>query len=81
VQKVAGGKGKIDVGLAGSVVVVERFNDLRMVREASLRRKGRKRQLAFLGGSMAVASFCGMLICTGLAESCFSFFRDRRNCE
>jgi hypothetical protein len=37
----------------------------------------------FLGGSMAMASFCGMEICTGLAESCLedeSLLRDRRNC-
>lgn len=32
---------------------------------------------------MAIASFCGMEICTGLAESCFppSLLRDRRNCS
>jgi hypothetical protein len=37
----------------------------------------------FLGGSMAIASFCGMEICTGLAESCLeeSLLRDRRNCR
>jgi hypothetical protein len=37
-------------------------------------------QVTFLGGSMAMASFCGMEICTGLAESCLSLLRDRRNC-
>lgn len=29
---------------------------------------------------MAMASFCGMEIDTGLAESCLSLLRDRRNC-
>ena len=37
----------------------------------------------FLGGSMAMASLCGMEICTGLAESCFeeSLLMERRNYE
>lgn len=39
----------------------------------------------FLGGSIAIASFCGIEICTGFAESCLlllppSLFIDRRNC-
>ena len=38
-----------------------------------------RRQVTFLGGSMAMASFCGMEICTGLAESCLSLL-ESRNC-
>jgi hypothetical protein len=36
----------------------------------------------FFGGSMAMGSFCAMLICTGFAESCLlpSLFMERRNC-
>lgn len=34
----------------------------------------------FFGGSIAMASFCGMEIWTGLAESCLSLLMERRNC-
>lgn len=37
-------------------------------------------RLTFLGGSMAMASFGGMEIGTGLAESCLSLLTERRNC-
>jgi hypothetical protein len=29
---------------------------------------------------MAIASFCGMEMTAGFAESCFSLFTERRNC-
>lgn len=98
VQEVAGGEGKVLRWLAcGCVVVVESLDDLKSDVLARARGvKGSKWRWAvgavgvivgwertFLGGSMAMASLCGMEICTGLAESCFeeSLLMERRNYE
>lgn len=79
-QEVAGREGEVVRRLGGCGVVVERLDDLQTV--SFVRRCLEQPGLTFLGGSMAIASFCGMEICTGFAESCFeSPFMDRRNCR
>lgn len=67
---------------SGRVIVVEGFDDLGVGQSAQAGgwlELSRTIRHTFLGGSMAMASFCGMEICTGLAESCLSLLRDRRN--